>query len=595
MPCMQAKYNPTPPASTFLNQHYTHGSEHSKELISSYHSKLNMDLNSTGITTSATTSLPSFSSFVEGYSGSYEHKPSCLYQMQACSQRSLIKMENYHPINYQPSVSQQADVMSSTSMYFKQSPPSPPTTPEFPAHLSPQWEQLDTLSSSQSFINSGHLVETLLRTVTPQYSNFHFKYSPLNNPISNSQVCYDPSHSILICPEGVSAHGGMDHLPYNLPITKASNLIFSSLGTTHDVTVSGDGNLPSPPSRRTSGEGTCAVCGDNAACQHYGVRTCEGCKGFFKRTVQKKAKYVCLANKNCPVDKRRRNRCQYCRFQKCLNVGMVKEVVRTDNLKGRRGRLPSKPKSPILHETSQQVPSTTPTGILNALVHALADSTSTDLDYSTYSTTTERAAEGNNTESIHQFYSLLTISFDVTKKWAEKLPGFTELSKDDQTLLIESTFLELFILRLSVRSNMAEDEFVFCNGCVLHRVQCLRGFGEWLDAVQHFSLNLQSLNLDVSTVACLSAACLFTGRHGLKNPKKVEELHNKIVCCLKEHLTLLGQNRTNQLDSTVVMCILTELRSLCRLGLQRIFYLKLEDLVPTPPVIDKLFLDTLPY
>lgn len=44
-----------------------------------------------------------------------------------------------------------------------------------------------------------------------------------------------------------------------------------------------------------------------------------------QRTVQKNAKYVCLANKNCPVDKRRRNRCQYCRFQKCLGVGMVKE------------------------------------------------------------------------------------------------------------------------------------------------------------------------------------------------------------------------------------------------------------------------------
>ena len=88
----------------------------------------------------------------------------------------------------------------------------------------------------------------------------------------------------------------------------------------------------------------CAVCGDHAACQHYGVRTCEGCKGFFKRTVQKSAKYVCLADKNCPVDKRRRNRCQFCRFQKCLAVGMVKEVVRTDSLKGRRGRLPTKPR-----------------------------------------------------------------------------------------------------------------------------------------------------------------------------------------------------------------------------------------------------------
>jgi len=44
-----------------------------------------------------------------------------------------------------------------------------------------------------------------------------------------------------------------------------------------------------------------------------------------QRTVQKNAKYICLANKDCPVDKRRRNRCQFCRFQKCLAVGMVKE------------------------------------------------------------------------------------------------------------------------------------------------------------------------------------------------------------------------------------------------------------------------------
>lgn len=60
------------------------------------------------------------------------------------------------------------------------------------------------------------------------------------------------------------------------------------------------------------------------------------------------------------MDKRRRNRCQvndhgyfptsficfvfiqWCRFQKCLAVGMIKEVVRTNELKGRRGRLPSK-------------------------------------------------------------------------------------------------------------------------------------------------------------------------------------------------------------------------------------------------------------
>lgn len=66
----------------------------------------------------------------------------------------------------------------------------------------------------------------------------------------------------------------------------------------------------------------CCVCGDVAACQHYGVRTCEGCKGFFKRTVQKGSTYICLGNKNCPVDKRRRNRYHTC-FISFINVSYL--------------------------------------------------------------------------------------------------------------------------------------------------------------------------------------------------------------------------------------------------------------------------------
>lgn len=62
------------------------------------------------------------------------------------------------------------------------------------------------------------------------------------------------------------------------------------------------------------------------------------------------------------------------------------------------------------------------------------------------------------------------------------------------------------------RSNTAEDKFVFCNGLVLHRLQCLRGFGEWLDSIKDFSLNLQSLNLDIQALACLSALSMITGK-----------------------------------------------------------------------------------
>ena len=67
----------------------------------------------------------------------------------------------------------------------------------------------------------------------------------------------------------------------------------------------------------------CMICEDKATGLHYGIITCEGCKGFFKRTVQNKRVYTCVADGNCEINKAQRNRCQYCRFQKCLQKGMV--------------------------------------------------------------------------------------------------------------------------------------------------------------------------------------------------------------------------------------------------------------------------------
>ncbi|KAM3929798.1 nuclear receptor subfamily 4 group A member 3 [Leptodactylus fuscus] len=590
MTCVQ--YNPTPPGSTYVTQIFGHASEFSVDMTSSSATKCNIELSSSEITASATTSLPSFSTFIEGYSGSYELKPSCLYQMQTPGQRPLIKMESSHLASYQSSISPQTqDVMPSTSMYFKSSPPSS----GFSTHQSPQWEEALTLSGTHSCMTPSHLMDASHKTVSPRFPVFHFKNSTSHTPLPNPSMCYDSSNNMSGSSQGDAAQIPVESIPFSLPITKVSSLVFSPLSTGQAMNMVGEGSIPSPSSRSSSsGEGTCAVCGDNAACQHYGVRTCEGCKGFFKRTVQKNAKYVCLANKSCPVDKRRRNRCQYCRFQKCLNVGMVKEVVRTDSLKGRRGRLPSKPKSPCHQELTQPNLPSVPVSMMDALVQAIVDSTPSELDYSTFSADSDQAASSTDVEHVHQFYSHLTVSIEVSKKWAQKLPGFSELSKDDQILLIETTFLELFVLRLSIRSNITADEFVFCNGLVLHRLQCLRGFGEWLEAIRNFALHLQSLNLDISTLACLSAICLISERHGLKEPKKVNELRNRIISCLKEHLDLEGQNK-GHLEVAAVLSLLTDLRALCTLGLQRIFYLKLEDLVPPPPVIDKLFLDTLPY
>uniref|UniRef100_A0A8D8CTB9 Nuclear hormone receptor FTZ-F1 n=1 Tax=Culex pipiens TaxID=7175 RepID=A0A8D8CTB9_CULPI len=82
----------------------------------------------------------------------------------------------------------------------------------------------------------------------------------------------------------------------------------------------------------------CPVCGDKVSGYHYGLLTCESCKGFFKRTVQNKKVYTCVAERQCHIDKTQRKRCPYCRFQKCLEVGMKLEAVRADRMRGGRNK-----------------------------------------------------------------------------------------------------------------------------------------------------------------------------------------------------------------------------------------------------------------
>ncbi|CAI6353656.1 unnamed protein product [Macrosiphum euphorbiae] len=343
---------------------------------------------------------------------------------------------------------------------------------------------------------------------------------------------------------------------------------------------------PSSPSQ------LCAVCGDTAACQHYGVRTCEGCKGFFKRTVQKGSKYVCLADKNCPVDKRRRNRCQFCRFQKCLQVGMVKEVVRTDSLKGRRGRLPSKPKSP--HGS----PPSPPVSLITALVRAHVDTNPdfSSLDYSQYHEPKPFEPLITEAEKIQQFFGLLTTSVEVIRHFAEKIPGFKTLCKSDQDLLFQSASLELFVLRLAYRTKYADTKLIFCNGVVLDKQQCHRSFGDWLQAILDFSQSLHSLDIDISSFSCLCALTLITERHGLREAKKTEQIQMKIINSLREHITYsMSDSQRKSYYFSRLLAKLTELRSLSLQGLQRIFYLKLEDLVPAPPLIENMFIASLPF
>lgn len=45
---------------------------------------------------------------------------------------------------------------------------------------------------------------------------------------------------------------------------------------------------------------------------------------FFIRTAKKANKLVCSKTKQCMVTKKLRTLCQYCRYKKCLHLGMYK-------------------------------------------------------------------------------------------------------------------------------------------------------------------------------------------------------------------------------------------------------------------------------
>ncbi|CAG2056235.1 unnamed protein product [Timema podura] len=192
----------------------------------------------------------------------------------------------------------------------------------------------------------------------------------------------------------------------------------------------------------------CLVCGDVASGFHYGVASCEACKAFFKRTIQGNIEYTCPASNDCEINKRRRKACQACRFQKCLRMGMLKEGVRLDRVRGGRQKYRRNPElqsyqaqPPLLHIKP------TPTLEENKMLEALAlcepdllvasqDSSIVNVEYRT----------------VYTLSDLYDRELVGIIGWAKQIPGFTELSLNDQMRLLQSTWAEILTLTLAYRS-----------------------------------------------------------------------------------------------------------------------------------------------
>lgn len=183
-------------------------------------------------------------------------------------------------------------------------------------------------------------------------------HSLSRNNSDASSSCYSygslspPTHSPVQQPRHPQHHQHQvpQGSPLHLPAT-ASPVIahhYSSSAPGSELSPEGhaatddqeDCRIPSAPSgistRQQLINSPCPICGDKISGFHYGIFSCESCKGFFKRTVQNRKNYVCLRGAGCPVTVATRKKCPACRFDKCLNMGMKLEAIREDRTRGGR-------------------------------------------------------------------------------------------------------------------------------------------------------------------------------------------------------------------------------------------------------------------
>lgn len=373
------------------------------------------------------------------------------------------------------------------------------------------------------------------------------------------------------------------------PMSEMSMVPFSSpteSSRSNSTDDSQDGKSPAPGKVLNTGL-LCKVCSDTSSGKHYGIYACNGCSGFFKRSVRRRLIYRCQAGTGmCPVDKAHRNQCQACRLKKCLQAGMNKDAVQNERqprstAQVRLDALDVDKDKEHLATTLEPTSSSTCSVISRPLLGSSISSSITSTDGSQHS---------NSPKNGHRFMaSLMTAetcaklepedvdeNIDVTSnepersspmygsalypsrepesvyetsarllfmsvKWAKNLPVFSHLPFRDQVILLEEAWSELFLL-CAIQWSLPLDN------CPLLSLPDLSPTGQGKGSpsasdvriLQEVFSRFKPLQVDPTEFACLKAIVLFKPEtRGLKDPEQVENLQDQSQVLLAQHIHTL--------------------------------------------------------
>ncbi|KAG2465176.1 thyroid hormone receptor beta isoform X4 [Polypterus senegalus] len=355
----------------------------------------------------------------------------------------------------------------------------------------------------------------------------------------------------------------------------------------------------------------CVVCGDKATGYHYRCITCEGCKGFFRRTIQKNLHptYACKYERKCIIDKVTRNQCQECRFKKCISVGMATDLVLDDSKRLAKRKLIEENRERRRREELQKTiwskpePSQEEWELIRVVTEAHMTTNAQGnhwkqkrkfLPEDIGQAPIMNAPEGSKVdiEAFSQFTKIITPAITRVVDFAKKLPMFCELPCEDQIILLKGCCMEIMSLRAAVRYD-PESETLTLNGeMAVTRGQLKNGgLGVVSDAIFDLGMSLSSFNLDDSEVALLQAVILMSSdRPGLSSVERIEKCQEEFLLAFEHYINYRKHNVSHFWPKLLMK--VTDLRMIGACHASRFLHMKVE--CPTelfPPLFLEVFED----
>ncbi|KAF3686706.1 Oxysterols receptor LXR-alpha Liver X receptor alpha Nuclear receptor subfamily 1 group H member 3 [Channa argus] len=355
------------------------------------------------------------------------------------------------------------------------------------------------------------------------------------------------------------------------------------------------------PAPKMLGNEVCSVCGDKASGFHYNVLSCEGCKGFFRRSVIKSAKYTCKNNGRCEMDMYMRRKCQECRLRKCREAGMLEQCVLSEE----QIRL-KKMKKQQEDETARTSAVVTPTlqqeaaildpqqqEMIEKLVAMQKQCNKRSFLDRTKVTPWPQSQDLQNREVRQQrfahFTELAIMSVQEIVDFAKQLPGFLELTREDQIALLKTSTIEIMLLETSRRYNPAIDSITFLKDFSYNKEDFAKAGlqFEFINPIFEFSKGMNDLCLDEAEYALLIAINIFSAdRPNVQDHDLVERLQQPYVDALRSYIMIKRPN--DHLMFPRMLMKLVSLRTLSSVHSEQVFALRLQD-KKLPPLLSEIW------